>query len=188
MLTTWLQPIAEKKYIRLLYVGKIQLITNRGRNSKGKPTLEAILKDIWKIASKFNRRNFISGHLSCSRTLHVVQLLEGKRNVVMKLMERIRRDPRVVVQKEFVKEQLSMHLGWDLSMSYSFEITPDQLGLIQNTDLTMDYMFDTMMDTYQAAKDDYNLPSFYKEIVETILLKFIAVTKGEKDKREMLEN
>jgi hypothetical protein len=186
MLTQWLQPIPEKKYIRVVYVGKIRLVTKDGRISKDEPTLEAIIEDIWKGASVFNRLNFISGHLSCAKTLHVVQLLEGKEKVVLNLMKRIRKDPRVVIYKEFIKMQLSMHVGWAISMCYSFEITSAQLSLVQDADLTMQDMFDMMKNTYQVRQECLDLPSFYKEIIETILLKFISITDGKKDEVEEL--
>jgi len=180
MLAQWLQPIPEKKYIRVVYCGKLQLVTKDGKNMKDKPTLEVMINDIWKGASEFNRRNFISGHLSCSKTLHVVQLLEGKEKVVLSLMQRIRKDPRLVIYKEFVKKQLSMHVGWAISMCYSFEITSAQLELVQDTELTMEEMFDMMKNTYMVRQESLCLPSFYKEIMETILLKFIAVTEDKK--------
>merc|ERR1719221_1933018 len=102
------------------------------------------MNDIWEKASVFNRTHFISGHLSCSKTLHVVQLLEGKQKVVLSLMERIRKDPRVVIYKEFIKEQLSMNVGWAISMCYSFEIASAQLELVQDQELTLEEMFDMM--------------------------------------------
>jgi len=177
MLTQWLQPIPEKKYIRVVYIGKLRLVSkDRGKSNKKEPTLEHMIDDIWKGASKFNSKNFISGHLSCSTTLHVVQLLEGKEKTVLSLMKRIRKDPRVVIHKEFIKEQLSMHVGWAVSMCYSFEITSAQLKLVEDNDLTTDEMFDMMKNTYQATQENLYIPSFYKEVMETILLKFIAVT------------
>jgi len=180
MLSQWLQPIPEKKYIRVLYLGKLRLVNKDGSSMNDVPTLEEMIEDIWKGASVFNRSNFISGHLSCANTLHVVQLLEGKEKVVLGLMKRIRKDPRVVIYKEFVKKQLSMHVGWGISMCYSFEITSAQLRLVQDTDLTMEEMFDMMKNTYQVRQESLNLPSFYKEIIETILLKFISITECEK--------
>jgi len=146
---------------------------------KDAPTLEQMVEDISKEASVFNRSNFISGHMSFANTLHVVQLLEGKEKVVLGWMKRIRKDPRVVIHKEFVKEQLSMHVGWAISMCYSFEITSAQLRLVKD-DLTLEEMFDMMKNTYQVAQEGLNLPSFYKEIIETILLKFISITECEK--------
>jgi len=179
MLTQWLQPIAEKKYIRVVYVGKLRLVNKDGK-AKSTPTLEEMISDIWEKASVFNRTHFISGHLSCSKTLHVVQLLEGKEKVVLGLMKRIRKDPRVEIYKEFFKEQLSMHIGWSISMCYSFEITSAQLRLVQDTDLSMEEMFDMMKNTYEVSRENLNLPSFYKEIIETILLKFISITEGKR--------
>merc|ERR1719419_1227666 len=179
MLDEWLQPIPEKKYVRVVYMGKLRLVNKDGSEMQGAtPTLEEMIEDIWKGASVFNRSNFISGHLSCANTLHVVQLLEGKEKVVLALMKRIRKDPRVVIYKEFVKKQLSMHVGWAISMCYSFEITSAQLSLVQNTDLTMEEMFAMMKNTYQVRQESLNLPSFYKEIIETILLKFISITES----------
>jgi len=180
MLTEWLQPIPEKKYTRVVYVGKLRLVNKDGSSMKDAPTLEEMIEDIWKQASVFNRTNFISGHLSCANTLHVVQLLEGKEKVVLGLMKRIRKDPRVVIFKEFVKEQLSMHVGWEISMCYSFENASAQLRLVEDPDLTMEEMFDMMKNTHQVKQESLNLPSFYKEIIETILLKFISITEGEK--------
>jgi len=179
MLSEWLQPIPEKKYIRLLYVGKLRLVNKVG-NAHNAQTLEEMIDDIWQKASVFNRTHFISGHLSCSKTLHVVQLLEGKEKVVLGLMKRIRKDPRVQIYKEFFKEQLSMHIGWSISMCYSFDITSAQLGLVQDTDLSMEEMFDMMKNTYEVSRETSNLPSFYKETIETILLKFISITEGKK--------
>jgi len=187
MLTEWLAPIPEKKYIRVLYIGKLRLVNKHdcddSNSNKAKPTLEEMIDDIWRGASEFNRANFISGHLSCANTLHVVQLLEGKEKVVLKLMKRIRKDPRVVIYKEFIKEQLSMHTGWGISMCYSFEITSAQLSLVQDTGLTMQEMFDMMKNTYQVRQESLNLPKFYQEIIETILLKFIAITNGKKGEK-----
>merc|ERR1719295_277396 len=137
-----------------------------------------MIEDIWNKASVFNRTNFISGYLSYVNTLHLVQLLEGKEKVVLGLMKRIRNDPRVEIYKEFFKEQLSMHIGWSISMCYSFEITSAQLRLVQDTDLSMREMFDMMKNTHEVRRESLDLPSFYKETIETILLKFISITEG----------
>jgi len=181
MITQWLQPIAEKQYIRLLYIGRLVLDAHKGPNDKSenipsKKRLEDMLEDIWKQASVFNRNKFISGHLSCATTLHVVQVLEGKEKVILSLMRRIRKDPRVIIEKEFTKKILTMHRGWGMTMCYSFEICPAQLGLIQDDNLTLDEMFHMMMDTFEAR----DLIKFYKESIETILLKYISITKGKR--------
>jgi len=185
MLTEWLQPIAEKKYIRVLYIGRLRLVSKEGRKDgltkeSYTPTLEEMIDDIWKEASVFNRSNFISGHLSCAGTMHVVQVLEGKEKVVLSLMKRIRKDPRVIIEKEFIKRQLTMHLGWAISMCYSFEITSAQLSLVQDEDISMEEMFDMMKNTYEVREERLNLPNFYKETIETILLKYISITEGKK--------
>merc|ERR1719494_313254 len=109
MLTEWLKPIPERSYIRVLYLGKLRLRwkadeDNNSKKSERVPTLEEMIDDIWEKASVFNRENFISGHLSCSTSLHVVQLLEGEEQTVNSLMKRIRQDPRVVIGHEFSKK------------------------------------------------------------------------------------
>jgi len=174
MRTEWLQlqPIPESKFIRVVYIGKLRLVNKVGNS---KPTLEEMVKDIWETASLFNRSNFISGHLAISKTLHVVQLLEGKEKVVKNLMKRIRKDPRVDIHEEFVNEQLSMEIGWSLLMCYSFEITSAQLRLLQDNDISMQDMFDMMKNTHEVRREDVNLHAFYKEIIETMLLKFISI-------------
>jgi len=63
-------------------------------------------------------------------------------------------------------------------MNYSFEICPAQLSLVQNDDLTMDGLFDMMKDTFQVREEKQNLSKFYKETIETILLKYIFITEG----------
>jgi len=133
-----------------------------------------------KEASAFNRSNFISGHMSAATTLHVAGVLEGKEKLVLAGMKRTRKDPRIVIKKEFVKKQLSMHLGWGISMHYSFEITSSQLRLVQDDDLTMEELFDMMKNSDQVIRERLNIQSFYKEITDTILLKFISLTEKEK--------
>jgi len=91
-------------------------------------------------------------------------------------MKRIRKDPRVDIHKEFVNEQLSMEIGWSISMCYSFEITTAQLSLLQDNDLSMQDMFDMMKNTHEVRRENANLHAFYKQIIETMLLKFISIT------------
>jgi len=178
MPTQWLQPIAEKKYIRVLYIGRLVLDAHKGPNDKSEhitstKRLKDMMDAIWKQASVFNKSNFISGHLSCSTSFHVVQVLEGKEKVVLSLMDRIRKDPRVIIEKEFTKKQLTMHLGWSMSMSYSFEINEAQLSLVQDDNLTLDEMFNMMENTFQVR----DLQKFYEDSLETILLKYISLSQ-----------
>jgi len=176
MLTQWLQPIPERTFIRVVYVGEMRLVPKFGTEVENeKPTLEKTIDEIWKVASVFNRENYISGHLSCSKTGDVVQCLEGREKTILSLMSRIMKDPRVVIHKVFQSYQLSMNQGWALSMCYSFEITSSQMEIIQNDDLTIEDVFGMMKNTHQAIREKLFLPDFYKEIMQTILLKFIAV-------------
>jgi len=184
MLAEFLMPIPEKSYIRVVYLGRLQLLPNPKLNIDDeksdkvvpKPTLEEMLKEIWAVASKFNTANFISGHLACSKTLHCVQLLEGEERVVSSLMKRIRKDPRVIIERVFKKRLLSMNSGWTLSTCYSFAITPAELAIVKN-DISLKKMFHMMKNTYQAVRENLKLPTFYKNVIETMLLKYIAVTE-----------
>ena len=63
-------------------------------------------------------------------------------------------------------------------MCYSFEITSAQLSLVEDEDLSMEEMFDMMKNTYEVREERLNLPNFYKETIETILLKYISITEG----------
>merc|ERR1719204_2603139 len=146
---------------------------NQVKSSNG-ITLEEMMYEIWSKSSVYNKANFISGHLACSKSLHVVQLLEGEDTVVDTLMKKIRKDPRVVIQKELRKKLLTMSVGWELSMCYSFEITSSERNLIKNEDISIEKMFDMMKNTYQVKQEKLDILAFYKHILECILLKYIA--------------
>jgi len=185
MYNEWLMPIPEKRYIRVAYFGKLQLLPKPvlsldDEKLVEKPTLEEMLMEIWQKASIFNRKNYISGHLACSKSLHCVQLLEGRQATVMSLMKRIRKDPRVVIYKEFKKELLSMNHGWGISMCYSFDITSAQLRLVQSDNVSLESMFDMIKNTYEVRKENVKLQAFYKNINETMLLKFMSECESEK--------
>jgi len=177
-----LMPIPEKSYVRMMYLGRLNLLYKEGSkhknsvNSKSRPTLEEMMKDIWKEASAFNRENFISGHLACSKSLLVVQLLEGEKQVVESLMERIRKDPRVSIEQEYSKELFTMSVGWQLSMCYTFEITSSERTLILDDGVSVEAMFNKIKNTYQARKEKLDIPAFYKHIIECVLLKYMSRT------------
>jgi len=174
MRSTWLKPISEHKYIRLVYLGKLRLSDKVGGS---RSTLEEVMNDICETATVFNRSNFISGHLACSETLHIVELLEGREEVVLELMKSIRKDPRIEICQEFVKKQLSNERGWSMSMCYSFKTTPPLWHLVQDTNLSLEGIFNMMKNTYEVKREGMHLQSFYKQIIETILLKFIYITE-----------
>merc|ERR1719427_357560 len=166
MLAEWLQPIPEKEYIRVLYVGKLQLPKiPDGVELSGNAKEEALKKmigDIWQVARKFNNSNYISGHLAFTKSLYVVQMLEGLEDVVNGLMERIRRDSRVIIEKEFKKRLLTMNLGWEVSMCYSFNVTHADLGLIKNPNLSIEQFFENITSTYEIRRMRLKLPKFYR--------------------------
>jgi len=181
MLTQWMQPIAEKEYIRVLYLGKLQL---RGKREDGKPSagakeiaLKEMISDIWKVARKFNSSNFISGHLSFTKSLYVVQLLEGLVDHVSPLMERIKKDPRVVIEKVFTRKIQTMNVGWELSMSYSFNLTQEDMAMIKNPHLSLDELFENITNTYEVKRMGVTLPKFYRNTVDIMLLKYISLDR-----------
>jgi len=184
MHTEFLMPIPEKSYLRLVYFGRLQLLPRLSLDDEKSstvvriPTLDEMIKEIWEIASVFNRDNFISGHLACSKTLHAVQLLEGEERVVLSLMKRIRKDPRVIIEKEFKKRLLSMNSSWRVSTCYAFHICPAQLRILKRDDITLKKMFHSMKNTYQVRQENVKLTTFYKNVIETMLLKYILLTEG----------
>jgi len=185
MLTEFLMPIPEKSYLRVVYLGKLRLLPNlRTDDEKSDepirtPTLEEMITEIWKKSEIYNQAHFISGHLACTQTLHVVQLLEGKESDVLSLMKRIRKDPRVHIEKEFHKTLLSMNVGWGYSTCYSFAITPGKLRVVQRSDISLENMFGMMKNTYRAVREKLELRKFYKNVIETMLLKYVFMTKGQ---------
>jgi len=178
MITEWLQPIPEKEYIRVLYVGKLQLpqlhVAGEVRKNAKEEALRIMISDIWKVARKFNSSNFISGHLSFTKSLYVIQLLEGVEDVVGSLMERIKRDKRVIIEKVFTK-RLTMNLGWEVSMSYSFNLSPVDLRYIKNPNLSMEQLFDNISSTYEIKRLGVKHSKFYRNTIEMILLKYISL-------------
>jgi len=179
MITEWLQPIPEKEYIRVLYIGKLQLpqlhVAGESRENAKEEALKVMIGNIWKVARKFNSSNFISGHLSFTKSLYVVQLLEGVEDAVVSLMERIKRDKRVIIEKVFTKRLLKMNLGLEVSMSYSFSLSPADLGLIKNPNLSMEQLFDNITSTYEIKRLGVKLSKFYRDTVDIILLKYISL-------------
>jgi len=181
MFTQWMQPIAEKEYIRVLYLGKLQLPKKRedGKQSAGakEMALKEMISDIWKVARKFNSSNFISGHLSFTKSLYVVQLLEGLVDHVCPLMERIKKDSRVVIEKEFTRKIQTMNVGWELSMSYSFNLTQEDMAMIKNPRLSLDQLFENITNTYEVKRVGVKLPKFYRNTVDIMLLKYISLDR-----------
>jgi len=172
-LTEWLQPVPEEEYLRIVYVGKLQICSKSNNNNITQ--LENMINDIWNVSKAWNSTHGISGHLAYTQEHHISQLIEGKAVFVKNLMARIRNDPRVVIHKEFKRTLLTMNLGWNISMCYSFQITADQYRLIADDDITAEQMFDSMKNTYEIRREGWKLSDFYKTIVDTFLLKYISV-------------
>merc|ERR1719419_1712085 len=136
-----------------------------------------MIGDVWQVARKFNSSNFISGHLSFTKSFHVIQLLEGLEDTVMSLLERIRKDFRVIIEKEFIRKIQTMNIGWEMSMCYSFNLTQEDLVMIQNHHLSLYQLFDSITNTYEIKRVGVNLPKFYRSIVDIMLLKYISLDR-----------
>merc|ERR1719419_366141 len=139
--------------------------------------LKKIIRDIWNVAGKFNCSNFISGHFSFTKSLYAVQLLEGVEDVVNSLMERIRKDKRIIIEREFKKKILTMGGGWELSMCNSFNLTPTDLGMVKNPNVSLDQLFESITATYEVKRQGLKLSKFYRNAVDMVLFKYISLDK-----------
>jgi hypothetical protein len=178
MFAGWLAPLPEEEYLRIIYFGKLQ-IPSKLSDSKEKDiitnSLENMMTDIWKVASSCNKSHMISGHLSWTKECHVCQLIEGKADEITRLIEKIRKDPRVVIYKEFQKKLKTMNRGWDISMCYSFQITSEQYRLVADENITPTQMFQDIRNSYEVRREGWKLNEFYKSVVDTFLLKYISI-------------
>jgi len=180
-LKEWLAPLPEEEYLRIVYVGKLQLpLMNHGSHKTIGKRLEDLIKEIWEVSSVWNSTHNISGHLAYTENSHISQLIEGKAGEITSLMAKIRSDPRVVVYKEFRRTLKTMNQGLSISMCYSFQITTEQYRLIADDDITPQQMFDSMRNTYEVRREGWKLNEFYKTIVETFLLKYVSIERKPK--------
>jgi len=178
----WLAPLPEEDYLRIVYVGKLQISkVGNGFETASSPTnIEDTINEIWKVSREWNSTHGISGHLAYTNELHVSQLIEGKAKEITSLMAKIRIDPRVVVHREFQRRLKTMNPGWNVSMCYSFEITSEQYQLIADDDISLEQMFNSMKNTYEIRRAGWKLSEFYKTVVDTFLLKYISVADNVK--------
>jgi len=184
--TEWLAPLPEEEYLRMVYVGKLQILpkmSDGGNKTTSSAKLKDMINEIWKVSSSWNSSHGISGHLAYTSELHVAQLIEGKADEVTSLIAKIRKDPRVSVYKVFQRKLQTMNPGWNISMCYSFQITTEQYRLIADNDVTPEQMFDSMKNTYEVRREGWKLNEFYKTTVETFLLKYISMEEKAKFKR-----
>jgi len=68
-------------------------------------------------------------------------------------------------------------------MCYSFEVTSGQMKIIQDDDLSIADVFGMMKNTHEAIREKLHLPDFYKEIMQTILLQYIAFRERKKNEK-----
>jgi len=184
--TQWLAPLPEEDYLRILYIGKLQISTKLGTGCEkvtNSTSIEDMINEIWEHSSEWNVKNGISGHLAYTNEFHISQLIEGKAEEIKSLMSKIRKDPRVVIQAEFQKKLDTMNPGWNVSKCYSFQITTDQYQLIADDDISLEQMFNSMKNTCVVRREGWKLNEFYKTIVDTFLLKYISIADNAKFKR-----
>jgi len=187
--TEWLSPVPEQEYLRILYVGKLQISSavgddhQKNERSLSSIEIELMIQEIWNVSKYWNKIDAISGHLSYTNEYHVAQLIEGRAEKVNSLMARIEKDPRVYIWKVFRKTLRTMNIGWKISMCYSFEITSEQYKLVADDNVSPEQMFNSMKNTYEALLEGWKVDEFYRTTVETFLLKFISVHEKVKLKR-----
>jgi len=167
------QPISDTEHVRYIYVGKLQL--DSGSDGVKKRTVYDMMGDIWKKASVFNKANSISGRLAWTESLHVVQLVEGRKEVLVPLMERIRKDPRLIIDKEFRKDMQVNNTGWDMSMCYFFDDPAKLPAFKEYSDCSLEELCDRVGDAFEAKRDESGVQQFYKTNIHTILMKYISL-------------
>jgi len=181
--TEWLAPIPEEEYLRIVYVGKLQIsskFSNGSLRASGNSKLKEMINDIWGVSMNWNSAHGVSGHLSWTNECHVSQLIEGRTKAVNSLMARIRRDSRVAIYEEFRKKLRTMNPGWSASMCYSFDITHEEFLLVANENVSLQHLFHSMKNTYEIRREGRELKQFYKITVDTFLLKYISIVENVK--------
>jgi len=174
--------------LRVVYFGKLQLcprVSDGIKKDINTTRLEDMISEIWRVSTICNKKHgvCVSGHLVYTKEHHVCQLIEGKADSIVTLMENIRKDPRVIVYSEFRKRLQTMNLGWNVSMCYAFQITTEQYKLIADDEITPEQMFNSMKNSYEVRREGWKLSEFYKTTVDTFLLKYISIEDNVKFRR-----
>jgi len=179
--TSWLLPVPEKEHVRIVYVGKLQLDYSETPHAESKSdgylsrNVHEMMDDIWKVSSVWNKDNFISGHLAWAESLHVAQLIEGRSEVILPLMERIRRDPRVIIHKEFREDVQVKNTEWDMSMCYWFDVAAQLTGFEEHPDSSIEELCDMIGDSFEVKRDVWGLAKFYETNIDRILMKYVSL-------------
>jgi len=122
--TEWLAILPEKEYLRIVYIGKLQIPSSGStgcRKDLSAIELEEMMNEIWKLSCIQNQAHNISGHLSYTNDNHVCQWIEGKFEDVRSLMANIRNDPRIIISKEFSKSLSILKHEWYIAMWFSVQ-------------------------------------------------------------------
>jgi len=176
-----MQPIPEGEFVRIIYVGKM-VSKDKDREFRGDTTttaLDDMIADIWKDASVFNKANFISGHLVWTKNYYFAQILEGSKEVIMSLLERNKRDPRVVIEKVYIRDLLTMNTGWGMSMAYSFQKTRMQHDFIDDPEVSLEHVFNLIKNTNQIKQERLlTLQQFYIHTINMFLMKYMSLEES----------
>jgi len=85
-------------------------------------------------------------------------------------------DPRVEVEYEFQNGVRIMSQScWDIRICYAFHITRAELEFLVDPQTSLESMFFLIKTTYQARLEGKEVLKFYRNFMELMLLKYIAI-------------
>jgi len=178
----WLAILPEKDYLRIVYVGKLQILS-RGIDGNEKVNnaieLEEMINEIWKVSSIQNEAHRISGHISYTNEFHVCQLIEGRPEEVLSLMANIRKDPRLIIYKEFSKTLSTKNHYWYEAMCFTCQISTAKVLCKVDEDTTPAEMFDNLENTFKVRLEGSRIFEFYKKGIDIFLLKYVSMIPSE---------
>jgi len=170
--TSWLLPTSETEHVRFVYVGKLQLVSRENQPSRN---IYDMMYDIGKVSSFNNKTNGISGYLAWTESFHVAQLIEGRSEVILPLMERIRRDPRVIIYKEFREDVQVKNTEWDMSICYWFDVAAELPGFEEYPDSSIEDLCDRVGSAFEVQRDLWGLANFYETNIDRILMNYVSL-------------
>jgi len=101
--------------------------------------------------------------------------MEGRLERVNSLMANIRKDKRVKIYKELSKRLSALNHRWHVAMCYTFQKNPEQFLVTEAEDRTLTEIFDSLKNTFEVRLKGCKINDFYKNAVDTLLLKYISM-------------
>ena len=181
--TEWLAKLPEKEYLRMVYVGKLQIPSSGSGDCEKDNSvieLEELMNKIWKAVSMKYKLLGISGHISYTNQFHVCQLIEGKLEHVRNLMAEIRNDPRIIIYKEFSKSLSTLNHGWYIAMCYTIQVVRNFFWYRGDGEISLWEMFDSLENTYNVRLQGLRITEFYRKAADMLLLKYMSIIAKEK--------